>query len=222
MPRDLRDPQRTESRQPRRHHQRRDQCLPRPLPASAATSPSTASGSFADRSIPGPRYDMTANSLWLYTRPDMAKLHMRVLTGTAARWASTRGSSPPRHRRTCTPISTRPGRSASKTACAVCRCAALHARATDGGRHARADEPRHPRPGVASHTLSASSWATMSSATSSNWRGLGVGSGGRILRSRHVHAGADASGLEEHRGVVSAHHRLAAATRSVPGQERRR
>jgi hypothetical protein len=26
---------------------------------------------------PGPRYDMTANSLWLYTRPDIAKLHMR-------------------------------------------------------------------------------------------------------------------------------------------------
>src|SRR3954465_8018888 len=31
---------------------------------------------------PGPRYDMTANSVWLYTRPDMAKLHMRVLAGT--------------------------------------------------------------------------------------------------------------------------------------------
>src|SRR5438876_832940 len=31
---------------------------------------------------PGPRYDMTANSIWLYTRPDVAKLHMRVLAGT--------------------------------------------------------------------------------------------------------------------------------------------
>src|SRR5215813_11591097 len=30
---------------------------------------------------PGPRYDMTANSLWLYTRPDCAKLHMRVGAG---------------------------------------------------------------------------------------------------------------------------------------------
>ncbi|MBV9134186.1 MAG: hypothetical protein JO318_15895, partial [Chloroflexi bacterium] len=30
---------------------------------------------------PGPRYDMTANSLWLYTRPDCAKLHMRVSAG---------------------------------------------------------------------------------------------------------------------------------------------
>ena len=30
---------------------------------------------------PGPRYDMTANSLWLYTRPDFAKLHMRVGAG---------------------------------------------------------------------------------------------------------------------------------------------
>jgi hypothetical protein len=30
---------------------------------------------------PGPRYDMTANSLWLYTRPDFAKLAMRVGVG---------------------------------------------------------------------------------------------------------------------------------------------
>jgi hypothetical protein len=30
---------------------------------------------------PGPRYDMTANSLWLYTRPDFAKLSMRVNLG---------------------------------------------------------------------------------------------------------------------------------------------
>src|SRR5579883_3387668 len=30
---------------------------------------------------PGPRYDMTANSIWLYTRPDFAKVHMRVLDG---------------------------------------------------------------------------------------------------------------------------------------------
>src|SRR5438034_8454358 len=30
---------------------------------------------------PGPRYDMTANSLWLYTRPDFAKLSMRVNFG---------------------------------------------------------------------------------------------------------------------------------------------
>src|SRR5215204_1343296 len=30
---------------------------------------------------PGPRYDMTANSIWLYTRPDFAKLHSRVLVG---------------------------------------------------------------------------------------------------------------------------------------------
>ncbi len=30
---------------------------------------------------PGPRYDMTANSIWLYTRPDCAKLHSRVLAG---------------------------------------------------------------------------------------------------------------------------------------------
>jgi len=28
---------------------------------------------------PGPQYDMRANSLWLYTRPDFAKLHMRTL-----------------------------------------------------------------------------------------------------------------------------------------------
>lgn len=28
---------------------------------------------------PGPRYDMTANSVWLYTRPDFAKVHMRML-----------------------------------------------------------------------------------------------------------------------------------------------
>jgi hypothetical protein len=28
---------------------------------------------------PGPQYDMRANSLWMYTRPDVAKLHMRVL-----------------------------------------------------------------------------------------------------------------------------------------------
>ena len=30
---------------------------------------------------PGPQYDMRANSAWLYTRPDFAKLHMRVLDG---------------------------------------------------------------------------------------------------------------------------------------------
>ena len=30
---------------------------------------------------PGPQYDMRANSVWLYTRPDVAKLHMRVLDG---------------------------------------------------------------------------------------------------------------------------------------------
>ena len=28
---------------------------------------------------PGPQYDLRANSVWLYTRPDVAKLHMRVL-----------------------------------------------------------------------------------------------------------------------------------------------
>src|SRR4051794_17367342 len=28
---------------------------------------------------PGPQYDMRANSMWLYTRPDFAKLHMRTL-----------------------------------------------------------------------------------------------------------------------------------------------
>ncbi|MBO0730685.1 MAG: hypothetical protein J2P57_15620 [Acidimicrobiaceae bacterium] len=33
---------------------------------------------------PGPRYDMTANSLWLYTRPDFAKLHGRVLRAWGA------------------------------------------------------------------------------------------------------------------------------------------
>jgi hypothetical protein len=27
---------------------------------------------------PGPQYDMRANSVWLYTRPDVAKLHMRL------------------------------------------------------------------------------------------------------------------------------------------------
>jgi hypothetical protein len=30
---------------------------------------------------PGPQYDMRANSLWLYTRPDIAKLHGRMLDG---------------------------------------------------------------------------------------------------------------------------------------------
>ena len=30
---------------------------------------------------PGPQYDMRANSLWFYTRPDVAKLHMRMLDG---------------------------------------------------------------------------------------------------------------------------------------------
>jgi hypothetical protein len=30
---------------------------------------------------PGPLYNMTANSLWLYTRPDFAKLHRRVIRG---------------------------------------------------------------------------------------------------------------------------------------------
>jgi hypothetical protein len=30
---------------------------------------------------PGPQYDMRANSLWLYTRPDFAKLHMRLVGG---------------------------------------------------------------------------------------------------------------------------------------------
>ncbi len=38
---------------------------------------------------PGPRYDMSANSLWLYTRPDFAKLHYRM-TKT---WARTGGPS---------------------------------------------------------------------------------------------------------------------------------
>ena len=28
---------------------------------------------------PGPQYEMRANSMWFYTRPDFAKLHMRVL-----------------------------------------------------------------------------------------------------------------------------------------------
>jgi hypothetical protein len=32
---------------------------------------------------PGPLYNMTANSLWLYTRPDFAKLHRRMLAGWA-------------------------------------------------------------------------------------------------------------------------------------------
>jgi hypothetical protein len=30
---------------------------------------------------PGPQYDMRANSVWLYTRPDFAKLHMRLTGG---------------------------------------------------------------------------------------------------------------------------------------------
>lgn len=30
---------------------------------------------------PGPQYDMRANSLWFYTRPDVAKRHMRMLDG---------------------------------------------------------------------------------------------------------------------------------------------
>src|SRR5712692_5035755 len=30
---------------------------------------------------PGPLYNMTANSLWLYTRPDFAKLHRRMVAG---------------------------------------------------------------------------------------------------------------------------------------------
>src|SRR5437763_1911746 len=30
---------------------------------------------------PGPQYEMRANSMWLYTRPDFAKLHMRTLDG---------------------------------------------------------------------------------------------------------------------------------------------
>jgi hypothetical protein len=30
---------------------------------------------------PGPQYDMRANAMWLHTRPDFAKLHMRVLDG---------------------------------------------------------------------------------------------------------------------------------------------
>lgn len=34
---------------------------------------------------PGPRYDLSANSLWLYTRPDFAKLHSRVLFGWRTR-----------------------------------------------------------------------------------------------------------------------------------------
>src|SRR5581483_4316829 len=28
---------------------------------------------------PGPQYEMRANAMWLHTRPDFAKLHMRVL-----------------------------------------------------------------------------------------------------------------------------------------------
>ena len=30
---------------------------------------------------PGPQYEMRANSMWLYSRPDFAKLHMRTLDG---------------------------------------------------------------------------------------------------------------------------------------------
>ena len=30
---------------------------------------------------PGPQYDLRANSLWMYTRPDVAKLHMRLNVG---------------------------------------------------------------------------------------------------------------------------------------------
>jgi hypothetical protein len=30
---------------------------------------------------PGPQYEMQANSMWFYTRPDFAKLHMRMLDG---------------------------------------------------------------------------------------------------------------------------------------------
>jgi hypothetical protein len=30
---------------------------------------------------PGPQYEMRANAMWLHTRPDFAKLHMRVLDG---------------------------------------------------------------------------------------------------------------------------------------------
>lgn len=30
---------------------------------------------------PGPRYDLSANSVWLYTRPDCTKRHMRVISG---------------------------------------------------------------------------------------------------------------------------------------------
>jgi hypothetical protein len=32
---------------------------------------------------PGPQYEMRANSVWFYTRPDVAKLHMRMTSGWA-------------------------------------------------------------------------------------------------------------------------------------------
>jgi hypothetical protein len=40
---------------------------------------------------PGPRYDLSANSLWLYTRPDFAKLHSRVLRGWQTRESENSG-----------------------------------------------------------------------------------------------------------------------------------
>ena len=76
---------------------------------------------------PGPRYDMTANSLWLYTRPDCRQAAHARGRRLALAGHQRRGSSPPRRRRTCTPTSIRAGRSASRTACAACRCAASRA-----------------------------------------------------------------------------------------------
>jgi hypothetical protein len=50
----------------------------------------TAESAYGSRVVrgaldPGPRYDLSANSLWLYTRPDFAKLHGRVLRGWSTR-----------------------------------------------------------------------------------------------------------------------------------------
>ena len=149
---------------------------------------------------PGPRYDMTANSLWLYTRPDFAKLSMRVSVG----WRSlgnagilTASSSANMHTyinqaweigiQNCMRGLQMRGFTRNQVMEVV-----MHAQMSAGIRGLE----------CVSRAIGILLGDYVERDIKPDWPALGARHGAVLLRPRQVHAGADASGLEEHRGVV--------------------
>ena len=172
---------------------------------------------------PGPQYDMRANSLWLYTRPDVAKLHMRMLDG----W----------HAPGLEPIITASSFANMHTyinqgwEIGIENCTrglqrrGVHRAQLMEAHHARPAERRHARPGAvlprARHHPGRLRRATRAGGVAGR---LGAGHGGVLLRSGSDHQRAHRRRPTRPRRLVRAHDRrgAAAGSRSWPRTIRRR